>query len=409
MHPLNRLSNSESKANPLRTLHYSAVGYVLLLCLTTVTASGLVKVVANAAAIGIFALAAINWLFYRTKTRITTAQALSLVVFYIGMLGSVFFTYKGEELVDIIKIAIAPFFLVIGASLSNETAKWSIKDSTTRLLFGALIILPLISIFIQLATGSQDAFGSKQLGFFANRNNAGLYAIAILAFYCVLAEKVIAIPLVYVAVGLMFGTLGLLLAVVAAIFLCHGNIKYFFAGLLLGTFSLFVLNFLPDLSNTLRVKPVVDSISLLLSGRIDLETVTYGDLVLLLNTQDLSFLFRLKHWYNLLNIYASGTISNYLFGFGAGSAVQLSSIHLVPHNDYIRLIFEFGAVTFLAFTSLLFSTIRAIQRGWALVPVLVVVIYFFSENLINNYLAMIFFFLSAGALSARNRFALKLN
>jgi hypothetical protein len=404
----NALPNSGTKANPLRTLHYSAVGYVIFLCLTTITASGLVKLIANAAAIGIFALAMINWLFYKSDTRITTGQALSLITFYIGMLGSVSFTFGGNELVDIIKIAIAPFFLVIGASLSNETSKWSIRNSTTKILFGALIVLPLISIFIQLATGMHNEFGSKQLGFFANRNNAGLYAVAILAFYCVLAEKVIAIPIVYVAVGLMFGTLGLLLAVIAAIFLCHGKVKYFFIGLLLGSSCLFALNFFPDLSNTLRVKPVVDSIALLLSGRIDLETVTYGDLVLLLNTQDLSFLFRLKHWYNLINIYAGGSVVNYLFGFGAGSAVQLSSIHLVPHNDYLRLIFEFGAITFLGFTGLLFSTIRSIQRGWALVPILVVVIYFFSENLINNYLAMIFFFLSAGALAARSRFALKL-
>lgn len=91
-----------------------------------------------------------------------------------------------------------------------------------------------------------------------------------------------------------------------------------------------------------RIKPVIASIKLIASGRVNIATVTYGDLVRLLQTTDLSFLFRLKHWLNLWDLYASAPIEKIVFGLGVGASARLSDVGLIPHNDYLRMLIRCG-------------------------------------------------------------------
>jgi hypothetical protein len=129
--------------------------------------------------------------------------------------------------------------------------------------------------------------------------------------------------------------------------------------------------------------------------------VTFGELVTKLGTTDLSFLFRLKHWLELWTIYQNGSLLNWLFGFGSGSSVELTRMRIVPHNDFIRYLFEFGVITLIGFCLLLFSIFRYLGRGWITVPLAAVALYFISENLINNFLAMVIFYFCAGTLAQR--------
>lgn len=388
-------------ANPLRTFHYCITAYVALLCIAAVSGAGIVKALANAAAIGIFAIGLVNWLFYPGRSKLTKLQTLGLTFFYLGLTVSTIINSSQGEFVDTLKIALAPFFLFMGATLSNEEAKWSAAQPNAKLLFALLVALPLFAWAAQLVLGTTSIATNTQVGIFANRNNAGLYAIALLAFYCAIGTNVITQPLVYLMVGVMFGTLGLLTAVVSALLLCHGKVRHFAAGCILGIILIAATQYFPELSASLRLKPVIDSVVLLASGRVDLATVTYGELVQLLKTTDLSFIFRLKHWHNLLSLFLAGSWSEWFFGFGSGASIRLANMQLVPHNDYIRVGFEFGAIALFGFISLLSSTALSIGRGWRLVPTLTVCIYFASENLINNYIAMALFFFSAGVMSQR--------
>jgi hypothetical protein len=136
-------------------------------------------------------------------------------------------------------------------------------------------------------------------------------------------------------------------------------------------------------------------------GTINLNTATYADLVRILNTTDLSFIFRLKHWLNLLNIFQNGSGFDWMFGFGIGSSVALSDIRLVPHNDYLRYLFETGYISLIGFTTIILTMIYNCGRRWESVPLFTVAIYFFSENLINNYLAMSIFYFCAGVIVLR--------
>lgn len=103
------------------------------------------------------------------------------------------------------------------------------------------------------------------------------------------------------------------------------------------------------------------------------------------------------------DILVAGPWHQMLFGHGVGGSVRLSSIHLVPHNDYVRYLFECGVLTLAGFLLLLWLPLLRIGRRWELVPLLAVAIYFASENLINNYLAMAVFYFSVGATLYRVR------
>jgi hypothetical protein len=63
--------------------------------------------------------------------------------------------------------------------------------------------------------------------------------------------------------------------------------------------------------------------------------------------------------------------------------------------------FEFGLVSLAAFVAMLALVFARLRRRWETVPLLAVAIYLFSENLINNFTAMAFFFFSAGVLAER--------
>ena len=100
-------------------------------------------------------------------------------------------------------------------------------------------------------------------------------------------------------------------------------------------------------------------------------------------------------------MWSAADVYHWLFGFGVGSSVRVSDLRLVPHNDYLRLLFEFGIVTLAGFVAMLALVFARLRRRWETVPLLAVAIYLFSENLVTNYTAMAFFFFSAGVLAER--------
>lgn len=400
-----RLTKSVFFANRDRKFHLVSLVYVFVLCFAVILGSDPIKFAANSLAIYIFISTAVSWWTLPRPNMASHAVVVSLVFFYIGMTGSIIFSYSQSNFVDIAKIAFAPSFLFFGAAFAKHKSNWNFEKSGARIAFGLLIAAPLLAWGLQGLVGVTDTIHGAEIGIFANRNNAGLYAITLTAFYSVLNNRPINNFLIYVLCGLIFWTLGLLFAIAIALILSinTGKKSISLIFLLLACYSIFSIY--PTIFGYTRIQPVIDSVVLLFSGKENLEYATYADIVKQLNTSDLSFLFRIKHWLNLYRIYINGTLCEWLFGFGAGSSVRLSDMRLVPHNDYIRLLFEFGIITFLGFISLLYVMVRTIGRGWVLIPYMTVIVYFFSENLINNYIAMVFFFFSAGAVMTKMRFA----
>lgn len=387
--------------NPTAKLFYAVVAYVFLLTVSSISGSDAVKMVANLSAIAIFGFLLLEFFLLQERHYFVSGLRTSLVIYYVGMFGSALFSLQFDDAVDFLKISLFPMFALFGCVFECHRTSWLWRKKLIKCAYALLIILPLAAFAFQMVLWGVSLDHGGEIGIFVNRNNAALYAVTLLSLYILLSGRPISSAIPFLLVGVMFGTLGVLVAVLLGLFVAIGNwrtARVLLVGLVVAGG---LLAMIPDTPIVARLQPVFDSIGLLYRGQIDLRTVTFGDMVGLLHTSDLSFLFRLKHWVELWDLYAKGEVYQWLFGLGVGSSVRLSEIGLVPHNDYLRFLVECGAVAFVGFVSLMIALVRAIGRRWELVPTLVVVIYFGSENLINNFVAMMIMFFCAGALATR--------
>jgi hypothetical protein len=365
--------------------------YVVLMGLAFTAQSGLIKALGNVYAVVIFGLVAFAWATRRhPPSNWATALVVSYVVYLTGIACSVAVNPDHIDWGDLVKITLVPAFAVFGAAFERrrvaleQPVLWERTD--VRVMLALLIAVPLLTWGAQLLQSGFEIDGIRETSIFANRNNAAVYAVTVLALVAVVLGRPIRSLVLFMLAGMMFGTLGVLLAVVIALSLTVARPRELLVLALLIVAAGAGYLIWPEEKPFVRFTPVIDSVRYIIDGRIKLHSTTFGELVLLLKTQDLSFVFRLKHW---------------LFGFGVGSALRDSDLRMVPHNDYLRLLYEFGLVTFLGFLAMLALLFTRLRRRWETVPLLAVAIYLFSENLITNYTAMAFFFFSAGVLAER--------
>lgn len=130
------------------------------------------------------------------------------------------------------------------------------------------------------------------------------------------------------------------------------------------------------------------------------STMSFAELVQLTGSTDLSAFFRLIHWSNILDLYANGGIGTVLFGYGAGQTAILTYATLVPHNDYLRVLAEYGPFNLIIFVSFLLYVRSGLKTGATKVLFVVLLIYFFSENLLDNFTSMAIYFAYAGRFMA---------
>jgi hypothetical protein len=101
-----------------------------------------------------------------------------------------------------------------------------------------------------------------------------------------------------------------------------------------------------------------------------------------------SALWRLTMWWRVIRTYAEGRPYQWFLGRGVGASEAMFGI--LPHNDYLRLLFETGAVGLIAFLGLVFSAWRGMEaRDRYVVPLILV--YTLSENNLDNFLCMVLF------------------
>jgi hypothetical protein len=380
--------------------------YVVLMGLAFSAQSGLIKALGNVYAVVIFGLVAFAWASrVYPPSRWSTAVLLAYVVYLTGIACSVAVNPDQIDWADLVKVIMVPAFLLFGAAFERKRLADQSPPLHTRgdvrVMLGLLIAVPLLTWAGQLLQSGFQIDGIRETSIFANRNNAAAYAITLMGVVAVVLGRPVRSLILFMAVGIMFGTLGALIAVIIAMALTVAKPRE------LGILALLLLvtavgyTVWPEEKPFVRFTPVIDSIRYIAEGRIKLHSTTYAELVLLLKTSDLSFVFRLKHWVDLMAVWAQADLYHWLFGFGVGASVQLSEMRLVPHNDYLRLLFEFGLVTLLAFAAVITLVFARLGRRWETVPFLAMVIYMFSENLIHNFTAMAFVFFSAGVMAER--------
>lgn len=393
---------SKFSINPIKIFIFFITIEVYILILFRFTEDVTVKKISYAiSAIFFFFLLIINSQIKNHKNNIHFHLYTLIIIYYFGLIGSLYINYLNTDYVDFIKFIISPVYIIFGFKFSRINNFKVLDSFPTRFNFYTLITLPYIILIYELFINHFTFGKNGPISIFANRNNAGLYLICLLSLYNTLKIKPIKNIFVFMISGISFATIGVFSSIAFSICLMIGNRKQIVISLMtIALILFFIYNIEVNIFLIERIQAAIRSIIFIINGKINLES-SYSEIVYRVNTTDLSVVFRLKHWKELLNIYINADFWNTIFGFGIGSSILLTTAQLAPHNDYIRLIFECGILSFFSFISMIFYVIFKCGRRWESIPLLTVILYFFSENLIDNYIAMSLFFYSSGSLLFR--------
>jgi hypothetical protein len=267
----------------------------------------------------------------------------------------------------------------------------------------ALAALPIA--FMAVGTSKIWGWEDEPFGYLPNANTAVLHFCALLfAAAPVFGNRVILLQLLNAA---LMNKIGAMVATVIAICMwvavpLRRESIISTAAILIPVLTLGVVAFLFGAFD--RAITALDGLAFALNiGPRSVVSMSYQDLVLLTGSTDLSGFFRLIHWTNIWDIYSNGGIGTWIFGYGPGETSALTYSGLLPHNDYLRILVEFGAVNFVVFVCFLAHVRAALTSGTAKVLFVVLCIYFFSENLLDSFTSMALFFAYAGRMAAGGR------
>lgn len=154
-----------------------------------------------------------------------------------------------------------------------------------------------------------------------------------------------------------------------------------------------------------RLKNAASIFDILLSqGSFDsMANVSYAEIVSESGSEDLSTLFRIKHWFNIINLYSEFDYITVFFGRGNDSIAILTDAKLRAHNDYLRILFEVGIFFLISFIALHIYIIRKIGLNIYLLPMLVVLIYYNTDNLLDNFQAILMLYYMLGLIAAQRK------
>lgn len=292
------------------------------------------------------------------------------------------------DYIDLLKFYSLFLFSFIGLGLGWN--KFIISRPAMILLFSA----PLI---VELLGGSRVYYSGIKFGYFPNKNTAVLYYSVITAIFLSQSRISDKYAPCFIFLALLFQKLGALLSVSLAILYVY--IKTIARYLpLLAVSGVLVVAGLFSFGVFDRVLEVVDGLYQLYSYNsfIEVADMSYADIVAETGSKDLSAVFRLKHWAEIIAYYSSQGPGTLLFGYGARYSMVFTTEGLMPHSDMIRVLCELGAVLFSLFLYLYYSLYRHLRCNHLKVALLLVVLYYFSENLIDNFISMYLLHLMVG-------------
>lgn len=379
-------------------------GYVAILLLWAFTGqSDALKMVANGYAFAFVLRVGMVLLAQADGLERTSRVLMCFVLFF--TVANLIVNIDEAQVGETIKILSIFMFYFAGQTTDEEYF-----ENAPRLSLVALFVaVPVLSALFDLYRGGgapNSDLNEQTLSFFANRNNAVAFTV-ISSWSLMLGGVKRWLIVVYLAACVLaFKTLGALLAIAFAFYLVYPGFNIL-RNLMIGSaVAALYFEFDDDLEILSRASTAWRSLNSVLAesnGVWGLSKMDFAQIYTAAGTSDISLIFRLKHWVNLIGLYMDGPLINQVFGFGVGSSVDLTELKLVPHNDYLRFLFELGPGLFICFVILNFLILRRIGAHFISMPAIFLFIYFFSDNLVNNFLVMSFFYFTAGALSSSVR------
>lgn len=213
------------------------------------------------------------------------------------------------------------------------------------------ILIILVLVILSFIYRKKFEYGQEERlsGLFTNPNNLALMGLSMLFFINADRDSNFRVTFIHLIILLTLyfsATSGAIIAYFLGIlFMFRRTIsKQILIFLIVGIFFL-ILNIF--FNNILIEKLIRQSYMFLdlMKGEIDIKNLNFGELISIYGSLGLSILWRLNHWYNLIEKYQNSNYINKTFGFGIGSSKDLMGN--MPHNEYIGFIFEQGLVGFL--------------------------------------------------------------
>jgi hypothetical protein len=355
--------------------------------------SAIFSTLSNAACIGLIAYSA--FVVCRSRHSSTTN------IFYIAAACtftflSITFNVGNASVTDGIKYLSIYVFYAAGHACAAQFRATELR------YIGFLAALPIL-FFLTFGDSRVPEFIQYNLGntfsYFANANVAALYFSALVF---TLTERLggYAILLQLLNVALM-NKLGVAVATIVAIGVWIAiplRKESVIALIVLGLVTIIAV----WLGAFDRAMATFESMKLLLELGPDIVSrMSFKQLVILTGTTDLSGYFRVIHWANIWEIYSSSGLGTLLLGYGIGRTPDLTVLKLLPpHNDYLRILAEYGLINLVVFVGFLLHVLFSLKKSLTRVLFMVLLIYYFSENLIDHFASMTLYFTYAGRFSA---------
>ena len=319
-----------------------------------------------------------------------------------------------------IKIFLYHLVFIAGLIIGHNQSYYSVGRSRT---YAVLIFFVPLLFFLLFAQGNPP---SSALSVF-NRNAFAGFTLAASALLIGFGSRKPIISLtqyvIIVSLSLILNTtLGALLAFFLATLVYVGPkaliSKYGFGVVLLTTllvsapiiFAVSNPQFLQGVEVVERLRFVVGTFANLFRGYtgswFDLDMATAvrfaadGEL-------DMSAVFRLLHWINIVDTLEARHPGAIWFGGGTDWIERNQNILIYPlaaHNEYVRLVVEQGIVYSIPIFVMLGFAAYSVRRNIMFIPIFSGLIYFGSENLLNNFVSTaMFFFLFAHTYAAERQ------
>ena len=276
-------------------------------------------------------------------------------------------------------------------------------DSKVRGLLAFQILIVLVLSVTKDKGGVWDG-GTRHSGLFANPNNLALIPFLLLFLINRQRDSLtvqLAAHAVVIGVLAWSGTSGAVLAYAIGLAVhFHSEIPRLwrvptFLFLSIGALTFIVLlaggdSLLPETRLTNQIVVMRRELSTVLGG----GEVAYYEQERVLGPGAASGIWRLVHWRRTLTTYLNGSPAQLMVGYGIGSSPAFMG--KLPHNEYLRALFEQGIIGLALF---LFTWTRIIQTAPRSVRYigLILALYSFSENNLDNFPFMALFTLCLSA------------
>ena len=281
---------------------------------------------------------------------------------------------------------------------------------------GIILLLLVLSFFFgkTFAINEDEDEVVRAAGLFVNPNNLSIMSFTLLYF---INEKKSGIRTrlllnsIVVFFLILSSTSGAILAFIVANIYKYNKVifrkQYIFIGfiaIVLVLTGLFLMSYknVWELLSTNRVVNQFIAIKECWPDIAASKPINYGHLFAEYSESDLTGLWRLEHWRNVFYFYTKSGFMGVLLGNGIGSSIKYFGI--LPHNDFLRVLFEQGLIIFILYFIFYYVIFKRIDRNYRYLLVLFAT-FSFSENIFGNFLfmSMLTFFIATSQYENQNK------